>query len=66
MEHPRDATKYGMIDWKHAANEAASKVALTFKADNYDDADFHDTAKISLDDFVTYLDLIQLTLSANP
>lgn len=60
-----DATKYGTIDWTHAANEAAAKVALTFKADNYDDADFHDTAKISLKDFVYYLNLIQLTLNAN-
>lgn len=53
------------VGWTRASNEADSTVEITIRPDNYDPADFKDTARLSLNNFTYYLNTINLALSAN-
>ena len=60
-----DSTGSGTdVKWTKSANETGSAVDITVHADNYDPADHHDTARISLDSFTYYLNALQVTLKA--
>ena len=60
-----DATRSGGVQWDQSSNESGAAVGITIRPDNYDPADFKDTARVSLDDFTYYLNAIQIALSAN-
>ena len=59
-----DATRSGGLHWTKSSNENSPRVAMTILPDNYDDADFKDTARVSLNGFTYYLNALQLSLSA--
>lgn len=60
-----DATRSGGVAWTKSSNEANSSVGTTIRADNYDPTPHRDTARLSFDDFIYYLNLIEIALKAN-
>ncbi|HUR79853.1 MAG TPA: hypothetical protein VM733_03750, partial [Thermoanaerobaculia bacterium] len=64
-EDARIAPSPRSVEWNKSSNESASTVGITITPDNYDARAFKDTARMSLDQFVYYLNTIQLSLSAN-
>lgn len=63
-EDARIAPSPRSVEWTQSGNEDGSTVAITITPDNYDCTDHKDTARVSLDQFVYYLNQIRLSLSA--
>lgn len=60
-----DARLSGEVRWRKASNEDSPEVGITINADNYDSTPHKDNARIKLDDFIYYLNLIEIALKAN-
>lgn len=60
-----DATRSGGLHWTKSSNESGATVDMTIRPDNYDPADFKDTARVKINDFTYYLNALQLSLTAN-
>ncbi|HEY0788487.1 MAG TPA: hypothetical protein VGE86_07570, partial [Thermoanaerobaculia bacterium] len=52
-------------DWHPTNEDIDPKAQIHFRADNFDDADGKDLARIRLDDYIYFLNLIQIALNAN-